>query len=365
MKRFTAITIALVVITASARADTIILKGKKALTRVTVVSENALEVGYTAGAAKRRRTVASIEVLGIIREKQPRDFRKGVEFFNLGDYVNAITRLSASLSSDTKDYEWLTEYGNIYLGRACLAAGKYSEGVQAFEKVIKAKADSRWLGPASLGLARCHAAKGRIGPAATALKSLKATVKSRKIPGSWGYDADLLLGECYITVKKYDDAVNTLRDLATTVNSRAGKDPLAAATWVRAKRLQGQADLEAGNPQKAELIFKELKSRAGRGDAEAQAASRTGLAALTLTKDATDSEALVKAAHDLARVNVENFGVVSELPRTCYLLGLVHLKLAGTLANAKPLARAYFEETRRRFPESREALLARDELKKM
>ena len=96
---------------------------------------------------------------------------------------------------------------------------------------------------------------------------------------------------------------------------------------------------------------------------DALAAVRTTKAGIALLEG--DQKALVEAAWDLARVHVENHDVVSEMPRTCYLLGLVHLRLAGTLSDAKALAKGYFEETRRRFPESREALLAREQLKQM
>ncbi len=80
-----------------------------------------------------------------------------------------------------------------------------------------------------------------------------------------------------------------------------------------------------------------------------------------------EKDDLDQIINQLARAHVENWEGISEMPRTCYLLGRSYLqaaKAAGS-SDAKVLARAYFEETTKRFPESSEAILARDELKKM
>ena len=78
-----------------------------------------------------------------------------------------------------------------------------------------------------------------------------------------------------------------------------------------------------------------------------------------------ENKDLTKAVVMLSNAHVENWDAVSQIPRTCYLLGLVHLRLAGTLSDAKERAKGYFEETLNRFPESHEALLAREQLKQL
>lgn len=357
--------IAVAALCGTSLADTIILRGKDAIRGVKVVEENCKEVGYLQGTAKRKRTVSSAEVLAVVYDNQPRDYRLGVEAFNLGDYVNTISRLK-EVASAGGAIPWLKEYANTYLGRAYLASGDFAEAVKAFDVVLSAKPDTRWLLHVTAGLARAHVAQGSVSAAERTIENLKSKVNAAagKIEPTWEQEADLILAEVYITAGKHDKASDACKRVASAAMLSKDED-VKKLMVVRAKRLEADAWLEARNTVRVKGVEKELRSLASGNPAALAAVRTTGAALALLGAEGDGTEALVEAAWDLARVHVENNGVVSEMPRTCYLLGLVHLRLAGTLDGAKDLAKGYFEETRRRFPESREALLAREQLKQM
>lgn len=357
--------IAVAVLSAAAHADSILLRGKSPITGIKVVSESATEVAYIQGAAKRKKTVPGIEVLGIVYDNQPRDYRLGVEAFNLGDYVNASSRLK-EVAAKSGGIAWLKEYANVFLGRALLANGDFAGAATAFEAVLTAKPDTRWLLVASSGLARAHAAQGSLSSAERAIDNIRSKVKASggKMDPAWELEAGLVLAECYITGRKFDKAAAAAKSVFSAANLVKDTN-LKKTMLVRARRLEGDAWMTAKDVTRLKGVEGELRKLAS-GNPAALAAVKTTSAALALLgAEGADEKSLVKAAWDLSRVHVENHDVVSEMPRTCYLLGLVHLRLDGTLKSAKDLAKGYFEETRRRFPESREALLAREQLKQM
>ncbi len=345
-------------------ADTIILKGKPALAGVKVQKEGLLEVTYTQGSSTRRRTVATSEVLDIVYDAPPVQYRRGVEYFNLGDHVNAISRLKTSLETEVAQRPWLKEYASIYLGRALMASKQFPAATKAFQGVLADFPEGRRFPAVSLRLARCQIGAGNAAAATTALDNLKSVLKQKKVAGNWDARAELGRVEAQIAAKSFDKAVTTAKALAlANLPKDATSEPEKAVIYVRARSLQGEAQIAAGDVSQAKNVYDNLRSR-GAGSPLFLAAARTGRAAVIMAGE-PDAEGLFRANEMLTRALAENYTAVSELSRTCYLLGLVHLELDGTLTRAKDLAKSYFEETIRRFPESLEAFHARDNLKKM
>lgn len=362
MKNILLLIAVLAVAVLSARADSIILRGKPALTGVKVVKEDYLEISYTKGTSTRRRTVPTAEVVDVIYDNPPTEFRLGSEALNLGDYVNAIGHLEASVKSEGGAGPWVKEYAGLALGRAYLAGGRFDDAIKTLEGVIAAKPTSRFLAKASRALALCYAKKGDASKASATLDRVVQAVTAKKIPGNWALEAEVMKGEVMVAANRAKDAVSHLKSLASKNQPQGGADP-KAGSWVRAKRLQVEAHIAAGDVAIAKNVVQELKRKSSQIPA-AQAAARNAAAAVAVAEKAQGDD-LVRAAEGLLRAKIENAATVSEIPTTCYLLGLIHLGLDGQLTNAKALAKSYFDETLRRFPESREAFLAREQLKKI
>lgn len=349
--------VALALIASSALADTIVLRGgKKPLTGVKVQTESITEVTYTEGSSTKRVTLPADQVAEIIYDAQPAAYRRGAELFYLGDLTNAVERLKESFEAEKDKTPWVREYAGFLLGRAYLGTSQYAEAIRVFEKVMSERPDTRFLGEISLALALAHSAAGDAARAESVLTTLQSAVKTKNVPGDWAVRADLMRGEVMIAAKKFDQAAALMKDLAV-------KSQQNLALYAQARRLEGEAFLQAGDVRQAAAVFDELKSK-GVGSEEAMAAARSGSAAAAMQPGASDED-LYRALEQLSRAWVENFRAVSQLPRTCYLLGLIHLQLDGKLDNARSIAKGYLEETLRRFPESREALLAREQLKKL
>lgn len=342
------------------QADTIITRGET-LSGVKIVSESYKEVVYTLKGKKA--TIAAGEVLAVIYDRPPVNFRIGVERYSLGDYVNSAARLALAVDEGADDQPWVKEYSLYYLGKAQLGAGQYAEAAKALEKMLKLKADSRLYPSATIALARAKSLAGDHGSADDLLRKLGGVLDQNKVGGGWVERAKLARAEAKMAGKSYDPAAELCKEVFTALQSsdKAFEYELA----MHAKSVQLQAHLLNGDTPKANFVIDDLRKAQQSGKAAAQAAYRNARAAMVLAEGEPSDGDLMEAAQNLARVRAENFTVVSELPRTCYLLGLIHLKLDGSLAKAKELAKGYFEETRRLYPESREAFLAREELKKM
>ena len=89
-----------------ARADTILVKGQDSITGVKVTSETMKEVTYTKN-GKAKKTIPTADVIAVIYDRRPVNFRIGVERFSLGDFVNATTRLKPAVSEGESDQPWV------------------------------------------------------------------------------------------------------------------------------------------------------------------------------------------------------------------------------------------------------------------
>ncbi len=341
-------------------ADTIIVKGKAPISGVKVKSETFDKVVYIQRG--KTKELPSSEVLDVIHDGQSKAMRLGIEYLNLGDNLNAVEQFKAVVSQASgSGLPWLPEYANFYLGKADLGAGRFDAGAQALRKMIALKPDSRLLGEATVLLMRCLALSGKVKDGADFVGKLETAAKTpaQKL---WVLEARLVAAEGLLDSGKAREAA----DLAKTLESKAKtlKAEGANAFGARAMMLEFEAHLAARNRPKAKNVLAELKREGGKGNPHALAADFCCRAMEILDSSPVESD-LWKAVHFAGRTYVENLEAVSELPRTCYLLGLTHLRLSESRSGEKEVAKGYFEELRRRFPETREAFLARDQLKKM
>jgi len=342
------------------RADTIIVRGKEPITGVRVKSETFEKVVYIQKG--KTKELPSAEVLDIVHDGQPKAMRLGIEYLNLGDNLNAVEQFKTVVAqASASGLPWLPEYANYYLGKANLGAGRFDAGAQALRKMIALKPDSRLVGEATVLLMRCLALSGQVKDGDEVLKKLEAAAKSpaQKL---WVLEARLVAAEGLLDNGKPREAA----DLAKTLESESKtiKAEGADAFRARAMMLEFEAHLAARNRPKAKNVLTELKRLGRGGNSHALAADFCCRTMEILDSSPVESD-LWKAVRFTGRTYIENLKAVSELPRTCYLLGLTHLRLSESRSGEKEVAKGYFEELRRRFPETREAFLARDQLKKM
>lgn len=338
-------------------ADTIHLKGKPALVDIHIVSENATEIVYTKKRGTRRMTIPADQVLSLSYESQPNDYRHAIQLSSLGDFVNAVTELKAVSKKKHDKTPWVKVYSLVYLGRAQVCLGDYGGAVTSFREALKAQPNTRWRATIARGLVTALNSKGDNGGAQQAVEEFKRAITTHKIPGSAASLADVLNVENKLRAGK-------LMETATLANTAAAHAAAFPDLVARAMSLQIQALIQSKDLTRARGVVTQMQSKARSGSNPfAAAVARNGEAAILLEENG-DLEQIV---HLLAGAHVENWQGISEMPRTCYLLGRSYLRAAKTAhsASAKTLARAYFEETTRRFPESVEAILARDELKKL
>ncbi len=361
MKTLNFVLAALLLLALPARADTIVVRGKPAIAGVRVTSESYKEITYTLNG--KRQTIPAGDVIAVIFDRPPINYRLGVERYNLGDFVEAASRLSLALGEGAEDQAWVKEYAYFYLGKAQLASGQYGDAIASLESMVKLKAESRLYPQATLALARARTLSGSHDEAQKILKNLGDVIDQQKIGGNWAERVKIARAEALIGAGKFDPAAEMVKGVYSALSG--AKTAFEVELAMHAKSIQLEAHILNEDLPKAKFVVEDLRSAASGGDSAPQAAMRNARAAMILAEADPRPEDLLNAAYDLARVRAENFTVVSELPRTCYLLGLIHLKLDGTLAKAKDLARSYFEEARRQYPESREAVLAKEKLKSM
>ncbi len=365
MKRVNLIVAMFVLLPMVAQADTILLRGKPAIKGVKVTSETMKEVSYSKG-GKAKKKVASADVVAVIYDREPSNYRLGLQRFSTGDFLNAISSLKPALSEGDSEQGWVKEYAAYYLGRAQLAHGDFRDGAATLKKLLASSPNHRLYPRIARVLAKCQSLEGLHAEAKSTLMKLLNVLEQNGIKGVAVQQAKIAMGEAYAAAAKYSLAADAFKEAAA---AGVGKTGLSEELAYHAKGLLVASDLLAKDMPKAKIVLQDLRSAHGKGIPAASAAYRNAKVAILLAQvesgQAVDSKELLEAAFELARVRGENFNVVSELPRNCYLLGLMHLKLEGSLNKAKELAKEYFEETRRLYPESREAFLAREELKKM
>ncbi len=337
--------------------DTIYLKGKPALVGVSIVSESATEVVYTKKRGTRRVAIPAEQVASLTYELQPGDYRSAVQLFSLGDFVNAVTELKAVSNTKHAKAPWVQVYSLVYLGRAQLCIGNFAEAVASFRAALKAQPNTRWRPIIVRGLVTALNSSGDNGGAKQAVEEFRRAITTHKIGGSAKILADVLNVENQLRAGKFMETAA----LANTAVAHASDYPHLLA---HAMSLQIQALIQSKDLTRARGVVTQMQSKArAASNPHAAAVARNGEAAIML-QEYRDLEPIV---HLLAKAHVENWQGISEMRRTCYLLGRSYLRAAKSAhsASAKTLARAYFEETTKRFPESVEAILARDELKKM
>ncbi|MFT7617639.1 MAG: TolA-binding protein [Planctomycetota bacterium] len=348
-----------------AQADTILLKGKKPISGVKIVSETMKEITYSKN-GKSKKTVAAAEVVAVVYDRQPVNFRIGSERFSLGDFVNAVSRLKPAVDEGESDQPWVKPYALLFLGKSQFANGEFRDAIATFKQLMPLVAGHRIYPEAALSLARSQSLDGLHDDAKSTLTKLVNVLEQNGVKGPRAMQAKLAMAESFMAAAKFSLAADAFKEVAAAATGAKGK--VEELAFHAKARLLAANLMNKDNP-KAKIVLSELRSASQKRSSAAQAAYRGAKVTMLLLggdgAQAPGTKELLEAAFDLSKARGENFTVVSEMPRNCYLLGVIHLKLDGSLSKAKELAKGYFEETRRVYPESREAFLARDELKKM
>lgn len=257
-------------------------------------------------------------------------------------------------------------YALLFLGRAQFAHGEFRNGIETLKKLMPLIAGHRIYPEAALTLARCQSLDGLHDDAKSTLTKLMNVLEQNGVKGVAVLEAKLAMGEAFMSASKFSLAADAFKEVSSAPSDAKGM--IAELAFYGKGRLL-EANLRNKDVPKAKINLDELRSASQKQSDAARAVYRDSKVTMLLMggegSQTPETKELLEAAFELSRARGENFAVVSEMPRNCYLLGLIHLKLDGSLSKARELAKGYFEETRRVYPESREAFLARDELKKM
>lgn len=351
---FCALLAAFAILAISARADTIFVAGGNPLTGVLVISESIEKVEYK----KRDGSGGSVpgwQVTMIVYDAAPRAMRQGFEHYSNGRYADAIDSLKIAGAIVDEDLPWLVPYARYYLGRSYLALGRSAEAIETFEKLFESSPETRFAVPATLAVLTAAIAKPDPGAADRALSRFRAIVASKKLPPATADEVELASTDLWIFQKNDKAAVDVVKSLVTATATEPGR----AGVAYRARAREIEATIAGGNVAAAERLLADLEARAKDGGPEARAAAAIGRARVAVAS----GKDLYAALWALSRSRIENHSALSEMPTTCYLLGLVNEKVGREDPRAKDAAKGYFLETISRWPESRAAVAARAVLK--
>ena len=268
-KKIIIIPVLLALLVGVAQADTIITRGKT-ISGVKIQSETYKEVVYTLKGKKE--TIAAGEVLAVLYDRPPVNYRIGVERYSLGDYVNSAARLEFAADEGGSDQPWVKEYSLYYLGKAQLGAGKYAEAAKALEQMLKMKADSRLYPEATIALARAKSLGGDHGAADDLLRKLSGVLDQNKVGGAWVERVKLARAEAQIVGKRYDPAAELCKEVFAKL--QASDTPFEYELAMHAKSVQLQAHLLNGDKPKANFVIDDLRKAQQSGKSAAQAAYR-------------------------------------------------------------------------------------------
>lgn len=340
---------------ATLRADTIFVAGGDPLTGVLVMSESIQKVDYK----KRDGSSGSVpgwQVTLIVYDAAPRAMRQGFEHYANGRFADAVESLKIAGAIVDEDLPWLAQYALYYLGRSYVALGRSAEAIATFEKLFEGTPETRFAVPATLAVLTAAIAQPDPGAADRALSRFRAIVASKKLPPAVADEVELASIDLWLAQKNDKAAL----DVVKTLVKATAAEPARAGIAYRARGREIEATLASGNVAAAERLLADLETRAKDGGPEARAAAAIGRALVA----AASGKDLFAALWALSRSRIENHAALSEMPATCYLLGLVHEKVARDDPRAKDAAKGYFLETISRWPESRAAAAARVALKK-
>ena len=329
----------------------------------TVKSENVREVIYTLANTTQEQRLDAARVSDIVYEDAPAAYTKGREFLEAGDITNAITQFKSALSAKTRG-DWITEYANFYLGEAYLREGgsSYPSAVAAFDAVLSAKADSRFLALALRDKGMALTRSEKPDDAAKAFDELVAKAKQYELGVQWEARGLLWKAVAYEENGVPAKAKSAFRDAgsfasanAKTVKDEALQDELGAIAG-RAQLSEGVALLQDGKYSEAKRTFERIAGDDA-NPASVVAGARNGIAeALLGEKDAR------RAYEEFARVRVTYFLEREEAARATYFMGMCCDALGSKEPGGKRKARMYFQEVVDHYSDTSWANKAKSEL---
>ncbi len=326
------------------------------LANVKVVGETYKEITYRIKGSARAMKIPADEVVDVTRADTPRALREGKSKALAGDLKGALAPLQLAARNNTP---WVKEYANFYLGEIQARLGKADEAVRAYEAVLAAKPDSRFLPRARLGIAAAWTAARQYKKAEGVLSSFVREVNTKRLHRQHGLVAKQLLGRNLDAQGKHTQAGREYDSVISEAQSLAGraKEPNEKARLhligLRALRDKGSSLVKDKKYSAATSVFSRM------------AGSRDDLLARAIGLMGQGEVSLAQGKSDLARVQLSEvaalgFGAEKERPRVLRLLAEAHLDLKTKgERGAAELAQLYIDDLIRNHPGTEDAKAAR------
>ncbi|HYC78122.1 MAG TPA: tetratricopeptide repeat protein [Planctomycetota bacterium] len=310
--------------------------GGKPSVKGTVTAETCVEVVIRRENNTEERIPVD-DVLSVDRGDAPEAYRRGVAAFGAGDYPNAVQLLTRALTENA-DKAWLGEAANFYLGEASRLSGKHDDAVKAYDAVVAAKGDSRFLAPARLGQARAQIAASRFPDAEKTLNGFLAEAEAKKIPRRHVLKAREMIGKNLEAQNRFGEAVGAYDAVVREAGNLAKDDPGVAERIRTAQRAKASCLIREKKYDEAARLLDGLaadKSPAG------EAMALTGRGESLLAQGKFDD-----ARATLARVIGARFHDDHELARAMLLMAktLLEIDKEGKDASAAKTAQSYLTD---------------------
>lgn len=327
------------------------------IANVKVVSEDFKQVTYRKKGSARALTIPADQVVDVTRGNTPQPLREGKSKALSGDLKGAIAPLQLAARNNTP---WVKEYANFYLGEVNRRLGKADDAVRAYEAVLQAKPDSRFLPRVRLAIAQAWTAAKKYGKAQGVLTSFAREVDSKRLHRQHALAAKKLLGRNLDAQGKFAQAGREYDSVISEARSLAGraKDPEEKARLhligLRAQRDKGSSLVKDKKYNDAVTIFSRMAS--SRNDPLARAIGMMGQGEVSLAQGKSDL-----ARVQLSEVSALGFGAEEERPRALRLLAEAYIDLkAKGEKGAADVAQLYIDDLLRNYPGTEDAKAARN-----
>jgi TolA-binding protein len=319
----------------AAKTDDRVTRVGKPVVKGTVVSETCAEVVVRKDNGLEER-IPFLEVVSVDRASAPEAYRRGAAAAASGDHANAIQLLQAALTKHP-DLGWLKEAANFYLGESFRATGRLDDAAKAYDAVVAAKADSRWLAAARTGAAKALISGGKYAEADRVLSAFVSEADSKKVPKRLVLAARELSGSNLEAQKKYVEAAAAFETVAREAKALVKDDPAAIDRYMSAMRAKASCLIKEG---KFDDAGKALEALSNEKTSEATALVLSGQGESALAQGKLDDARFL-----LSRVMGARFEADNELPRVKWLLAktLTELAKAGEKGAAEA-ARFYLND---------------------
>ncbi len=331
---------------------------------VNIVKETLDEVVIELGGNKR--TYKTADVAHVEYGPGSASYERGLKALAENDLLNAEA-LFAAAASDASP-AWVAPHA--LLRQAETAARRGDSGLKAARDAIAAfltrNPDHRLLPQALLAKARYAASAGDRPVAEESIASVLKLASEGRISADWTARARLLAGDLALADERvadaraaYEAASADAEAARSALAQRPDLEPVLAELALAARVGVGSCLLATDDVAGARAWYARLAVD-GAGRVEVQAAAANGVAEC----DFRDPARLKEAQHAFAKVALTAVAVPTERARALYFLGRCSAELdaAGAEPGGRATARTYFQEVVRRYPDTRWAHLAQDQL---